>query len=123
MAAVAWKSARRLITYLREGAQGGLIWDAFDNYHDHDKAWSLYGLVRRSRHEYTPKRDIMLRSTKQVYKFVRPESVRVASFAEDPSIHAEAFLHPQEGLTVTGLNMKHDPVLLHISGEDCQMAL
>jgi O-glycosyl hydrolase len=111
---VAWISIRRLISYLQQGAQAALVWDAYDNYHDHDKAWSLYGLVRRGRHEYTPKKRYF--ATKQVYKFVKSGSRRIAADTKSTSIHAAGFLHDDHGMTIIGMNESEMPITLQVNG-------
>jgi hypothetical protein len=32
------------------------LWDAYDNYHDHDERWTIYGLLRYGQGIYTPKK-------------------------------------------------------------------
>ncbi|SFS66586.1 O-Glycosyl hydrolase [Paenibacillus sp. BC26] len=110
---VAWISTHRLIGYLLEGAQAALAWDAYDNYHDHDKAWSLYGLIRSSRSEYTPKKRFY--AAKQVFKFVKPGSSRVTLDFEQSSLHAAAFWHDDHGTTVVGMNQSDNPVTVQLS--------
>ena len=70
--AVAWRSDRRILKLLNEGVRAGLVWDAFDNYHEHDAAWASYGLIRTDhvRWQYAPKPRYF--TAKQIYRFVRP---------------------------------------------------
>lgn len=105
-------STRRLIHCLLDGAQAGLVWDAYDNFHDHDKAWSIYGLVRRSRHEYTPKKRYY--AAKQIYKFVKPGSTRIELQGMSSELHAAAFRHPLHGTTIAGMNTRSRPIRLTI---------
>lgn len=73
---VAWKACVRLAAALEAGATGALAWDAFDNYHDHDEAWTLYGLLRLGRKIYTPKHRYF--ALKQFFRFVKPGMERVS---------------------------------------------
>lgn len=72
---VAWVSYWRLMELLRQGFSAALNWDAFDNYHDHDESWSIYGLLRRGIRTWTPKK--RFHSSRQMYRFVRPGFVRI----------------------------------------------
>lgn len=74
---VAWRSTRRLLKRLNEGFSAGLAWDAFDNFHEHDRAWATYGLLKTDREKwtYSPKRRYY--AAKQVYRFVKPGFRRV----------------------------------------------
>ena len=76
---VGWRSTRRLLRSLNEGFSAGLVWDAFDNLHEHDGAWSTYGLLATDvvQWRYSPKPRYY--AARQVYRFVRPGFVRVAT--------------------------------------------
>jgi O-glycosyl hydrolase len=80
---IAWLSTRRLLKFLNDGASAGLVWDAFDNFHKHDSAWSIYGLLKTDRKnwKYTPKPRFY--SAKQVFRFVKPGFQRVEIFSPD----------------------------------------
>jgi len=84
---ISWRSTRRLLKRLNEGLGAGLAWDAFDNLHEHDAAWAIYGLFKtdRSRWRYTPKRRYY--SARQVYRFVKPGFLRaeISGAARDPN--------------------------------------
>jgi hypothetical protein len=75
--AVAWRSDRRILKLLNEGIRAGLVWDAFDNFHEHDAAWASYGLFQtdHERWQYAPKPRYF--AAKQIYRFVRPGFQRV----------------------------------------------
>lgn len=118
---VAWRSTERLLTFLEAGFHGGLVWDAFDNYHDHDEAWTIYGLLRAGRGMYTPKKRYF--AAKQVYRFVRPGWHRVkigATGPDSPPRHSAVKLHrllaftsPKgDGLSVVGMNAMPEPVVV-----------
>jgi hypothetical protein len=74
---VAWRSTRRLLKCLRDGVSAGLVWDAYDNFHKHDAAWTIYGLLATdlTNWTYTPKKRFY--AAKQVFRFVRPGFQRV----------------------------------------------
>jgi hypothetical protein len=74
---VAWRSTRRLLKLLSDGAAAAMAWDAYDNYHEHDAAWATYGLLRTDRETwtYTPKPRYF--AAKQVYRYVPPGFVRI----------------------------------------------
>lgn len=76
---IGWRSTRRLLKFLNEGLSAGLVWDALDNFHEHDAAWSTYGLLATDRNswKYSPKPRFY--AAKQVFRFVKPGFVRVAT--------------------------------------------
>ncbi|MFC5471509.1 hypothetical protein ACFPPD_22805 [Cohnella suwonensis] len=117
---VAMRSTQRLLICLQDGAQAGLVWDAFDNYHDHDFAWTLYGLLRRGRHSYTPKKRFY--AAKQIFRYVRPQSVRVAVECAQTEALLTAFLHPEDGLSIVGINSRATPIEIQVHFEDCNPA-
>jgi len=110
---VAWASFSRLVASLREGYEAAIFWDAFDNYHDHDESWTIYGLLRTGNNMFTPKR--RYHAVRHVFRFVRPGSVRVEVEAGSPDIQVLAFAG-QDGrdLTVTGMNQGHRGAFLNI---------
>lgn len=84
---IAWRSLRRLLKLLSDGASAALVWDAYDNYHEHDAAWATYGLLHtdRERWTYTPKPRYY--AARQVFRYVRPGFVRVG--VTDPGIRTD----------------------------------
>lgn len=84
---IGWLSTRRLLKFLNDGASAGLVWDAIDNFHKHDNAWSIYGLLKTDREnwKYTPKPRFY--AAKQVFKFVKPgfRQVEIISPDKDPN--------------------------------------
>ena len=70
----AWRSTRRLMKFLRYGYTAALAWDAFDNFHEHNQAWCVYGLFHTdttaTHWKYTPKKRYY--AAKQIYKYVKP---------------------------------------------------
>ncbi len=75
---VGWRCVRRLLKAIEDGFTSGQVWDAFDNFHEHDKAWATYGLFKTDRQSwtYSPKRRYY--ALKQVFRFVKPGFVRVS---------------------------------------------
>jgi hypothetical protein len=74
---VAIRSTNMLIDFVNGGFTGGMVWDAYDNYHKHDEAWSEFGLLKTDTVQwtYTPKQRYY--AAKQVYRFVPPGFKRV----------------------------------------------
>lgn len=100
---VAWAMTSRLFDVLEGGFNGALVWDAFDNYHDHDEAWTLYGLLRTGRHVYTPKKRYY--ATRQVHRFVLPGFERVEATCALSDLRLLAFADPQRTrLTLVGMS-------------------
>ncbi len=100
---VAWVSTVRLLNLLEAGFNGALVWDAYDNYHDHDGAWTIYGLIRNARRIYTPKKRYY--AAKQVYRYVLPgfERVEVKFDVDDLKILGFADSKKTQ-ITLVGIN-------------------
>ena len=120
---VAWVSTRRLLTLLSAGFHGALVWDAYDNYHDHDAAWTLYGLLRMGRNIYTPKKRYY--AAKQVYRFVHPGFVRVGTVLEsDSCLKCLSFADSASTeVTIVGQNESVEPVIVDIELEGFDASL
>jgi len=113
---VAWAIFRRLMGIVEDGLTGALVWDAFDNYHDHDERWTIYGLLRKGQGIYTPKRRYF--ACKHMYRFVRPGFMRVSASCTCQGIRALAFVSPDAAdLTVVGMNETSDDVCVTITGD------
>lgn len=89
-----WKNycvnaTHRLLDGLQAGIKAAMWWDGFDNYHDHDKRMTYYGLVANDNHVYSPKKRFF--AAKNLYRFVRPGAKRIASSSNDPSVRLVAF--------------------------------
>lgn len=125
----ALRSTRRLLKFLKDGFSAAQAWDAFDNFHEHDTAWALYGLLRTNKTHwtYTPKHRYY--AAKQVYKFVPPGFSLIA--AEEPRETAfniyKDWQHPLKNIqllaftsddkkevTLTGINAVEGGALLNI---------
>jgi O-glycosyl hydrolase len=100
---VAWAMTSRLFDVLEGGFNGALVWDAYDNYHDHDEAWTLYGLLRTGRRVFTPKKRCY--ATRQVHRFVLPGFERVEIGSAQAGLRLLAFADPQRTkLTLVGMS-------------------
>lgn len=73
-----WRITRRLMKALEDGANSCQYWDAYDNYHKHDSAWTNYGLLKTDTIKgiFTPKKRYF--ASKQIYRFIKPGYQRVA---------------------------------------------
>lgn len=126
----AWRSQRRLLRALWEGVSLGLQWDAWDNYHLHDEAWSQYGLLKTdtTTWEYTKKPRYF--AAKHIYKYVRPGWIRVEIGVPEKdrpnhvyqwhtghikNIKMLAFISPEgKDFTITGMSLIESDVELNI---------
>ncbi len=132
----AWRTNRRLLLELRCGANAGQFWDACDNYHKHDTAWSTFGLlhVDTAKWEYTPKARFY--ALKQIFRFVKPGFIRIDISAppikgydvyqqwksELKNIKIYAFKSPDgKDITITGMNLVESDVKLNISVKGIQL--
>jgi hypothetical protein len=110
---VAWAMTGRLFDLLEGGMRGALVWDAYDNYHDHDEHWTIYGLIRTGLRAYTPKKRFF--ASKQLFRFVRPGMQRVAAHCPQPEVRVLAFASPdRRQVTVVGVNGSLRPAHLSL---------
>lgn len=72
-----WTITKRLMKTLKEGYSAAMFWDAFDNFHNHDTAWTTFGLLATDtvNWQYTPKTRYY--ASRQIYRFVKPGFIRV----------------------------------------------
>lgn len=110
---IAWVSVERLMRLLRDGMHGALSWDAYDNYHDHDEAWTCFGLIMNAWDVFIPKKRYY--ALKHVYRFVRPGFRRIEAVCTEAGIPVLAF-EGEEGkeLTVVGMNPGGQAVALDL---------
>lgn len=109
---VAWITTYRLFNILEGGFNGAIYWDAYDNYHDHDEAWTIYGLIRRGQRVFTPKKRYY--SAKQVYKFVKPGFIRIKSTIGSEKIRILSFIDKDiKDLTIVGMNLSSESLYLN----------
>ena len=107
---VATACVRRLLRGLADGVQAATIWDAYDNWHLHDRSWTIYGLLRTGNNLYTPKK--RYHALRHVYRFAPPGSVRLGLAADGAALPLVAFRSPDRHLTIVGLNESAEPVEL-----------
>lgn len=131
--AIGWRSNRRLIKILKDGFTGGLAWDAFDNFHEHDTAWAKYGLFKTDTINWTYMPKERYYAAKLIYKYVRPgyQMIDIIPPAEDPDyVYKEwvgplrnmllaAFISPdQKNFTLTGMSNVETDLELEIGLKD-----
>jgi len=110
---VAWVMTRRLFDHLLGGFRGALVWDAYDNYHDHDEAWTIYGLLRTGLRVYTPKKRYF--ACKQAFRFVLPGFERQEVVNPASEVRVLAFANPaREQVTLVGMNESFYPIWLNL---------
>jgi hypothetical protein len=73
-----WRISRRLMKAISEGVNSAQFWDACDNYHKHDSAWTNYGLLQTDTMKGQFQAKKRFYASKQIYKFVKPGFVRVS---------------------------------------------
>jgi hypothetical protein len=101
---VAWTLASRLMDHLAAGFNASLAWDAFDNFHEHDQSWTIYGLLRFGLRTFTPKKRFY--ALKQVFRFVLPGFERVEAVSDNPDLRVLAFADPERSeMTIVGMNL------------------
>ena len=101
---VAWVMVSRLLDHLSAGFNASLAWDAFDNYHDHDEWWTIYGLIRTGLRAMTPKKRYY--ALKHVYRFVLPGFQRVPTTCGSSDLRVLAFAsQDRQQISVVGMNL------------------
>lgn len=109
---VAWKMASRLFDLLEAGFNGAMAWDAYDNYHDHDEAWTIYGLLRTGLRVHTPKK--RYHALKQIFRFVLPGWQRMESVSEAPGLRVLAFApDARDQVSLVGMNTTGEALYLN----------
>ena len=107
---------RRALQAINEGARAALFWDAFDNYHEHDREMTHYGLIRNDDHRYSPKKRYY--AAKQLYRFVPPGAQRVAATTESAGLTVSAFHDGPTGrLIVVGVKEGSSDFVEVLTGE------
>ena len=116
----AMRSAFRVLKILKTGYNGAMVWDAFDNFHEHDTTWATYGLLKTD----TISWDYIAReryyAAKQIFRFVKPGFIQISAIPVDISakydvykkyhnpmqhVHLLAFVSPDfKDLTIVGMN-------------------
>jgi hypothetical protein len=111
---VGWWMTSRLFDQLENGFNGALVWDAYDNYHDHDETWTIYGLLRTGLRLYTPKKRYY--ASKQVFRYVLPgfERLEVSSVPSDLRVLAFANTKRTQ-FTLVGMNNSYKSYHLNVT--------
>ena len=105
---VAWDSTARALSFVKGGFQAGVVWDAFDNFHEHDDSWTIYGLIRVGNHARTPKKRYY--AAKHLYRFVKPGFVRLQTESAQNDVELTAFMSPDgQDISLVGMNASCDP--------------
>jgi len=108
-----WKIFERIMEFLEAGYSAGLYWDAFDNYHDHDKAWTSYGLFRNSRNIFTPKKRFYV--LKHIFKFILPGFQRLETITDFSGLKIQAYQSKdKDSFTLVGFNSSLEGVWLNL---------
>ncbi|MCJ7738692.1 MAG: hypothetical protein MUQ10_15505, partial [Anaerolineae bacterium] len=111
---ISWMSTRRLLDALEAGFTGATAWDAFDNYHDHDEFWTIYGLIRTGLRAFTPKKRYY--AAKQVYRYVKPGFQRVGVQSGAPDLRLLGFANAERTeVTLVGTNASASECYLNIT--------
>lgn len=109
---VAWKMTSQLFDLLDAGFSAAMVWDAYDNYHDHDEAWTIYGLLRTGLRVHTPKK--RYHAMKHVFHFVPPGWRRVEATSEAPGLRVLAFANDaRDQVTLMGMNTTSEALYLN----------
>jgi hypothetical protein len=113
---VGWASTSRLFDHLQAGFSGSLIWDAYDNYHDHDEHWTIYGVLRTGLRVYTPKKRYY--TAKQIFRFVPPGFERITVESSSENVRLLAFANPERTqFTLVGMNLASQDFFLNVRVE------
>jgi len=126
---IAWKSVERAIDFVKAGYHGGLQWDAYDNHHDHDDMWTIYGLIRYARYVATPKKRFY--GNKHLYRYVQPGFIHVGmqNTQDDWRVNNDGVIHNDlkiaaftspcgYEISVVGMNTGTAPIELEIHFAD-----
>ncbi len=97
-----------LFSAVSTGASAALVWDAYDNVHDHSGHYTYWGLLD-TLNGYTPRKRYY--GAKQVFAYVKPGSVRVqASSSLNGVVDVLGFVNDATGtLTIVGMNSNTTP--------------
>lgn len=109
---VAWVMASRLFDLLEAGFHGAMVWDAYDNHHDHDGAWTIYGLLRTGLRVHTPKK--RFHAMKHLFRFVPAGWQRIEATSDMPGLRVLAFANvARDQVTLAGMNTTGDTLYLN----------
>ncbi len=110
---------QNLFSYLTTGANAALVWDAYDNVHDHSGSYTYWGLLNTLA-GYVPRTRYY--GAKQVFAYVKPGSVRIAASTAISGVQVLAFTNDATGaLTIVGMNTNASPQQISGSIANVQM--
>lgn len=124
---------QRLIAAMNNNITAAIAWDAFDNFHKHDTAFALYGLLKTDTTRWLYSAKPRYYASKQIYRFVRLgfQRIQIETPEDKPSnIYNEwkntlrnmplaAFTSPDGNhITLTGMNATEKNVKLYINFKD-----
>ena len=127
---VGWRMTQRLVTAMNNNIPAAIVWDAFDNFHKHDTAFALYGLLKTDTTRWLYFAKPRYYAAKQIYKFVLPgfQRIQIETPDDKPShIYNEwnntlrnmplaAFTSPDGNhMSLTGMNATEKNVRLDIN--------
>lgn len=126
-----------LFNFLEGGASGGLLWEGFDSYYYHHGEFQYWGVMSYNPQDGSFAPRPRFTTAAQVFRFVRPGMVRIATTSESADVRMLAFVDPTSGaLTIVGKNRAnqaaaidgtllnvHMPGSLHLSWTTSQQSL
>jgi O-glycosyl hydrolase len=107
------KTFQYLVQHLQNGASGATVYDGVDAFYQHHGAVNSWGQVAwdQTTNSYSIRK--RLYANGQVFQFVKPGEVRVASSTTVPGLVQVAFTDPVTGrVTITGENTQDSEVVL-----------
>lgn len=127
----ATRITNRLVQVIYNGFSGAEVWDAFDNFHEHDTVWAEYGLIKTDTtnitRKYIPKKRYY--ASKQFYRFVPKgyKAVRIETPADTAfDVYSEyhrplrnmqliAFVSPdKKDFTISGTSAVENDISLEV---------
>jgi hypothetical protein len=111
----ATSTAAMLLSLLQQGASGAQLYDAWDGFYEHHRAFGYWGALAYNAKSgtYTPRQTYGV--LKLLYKYLPPGSVRVQSHGAS-AVTSVAFTEPRSGaLTIVGVNGTSSPQRFRVS--------
>jgi O-glycosyl hydrolase len=102
-----------LFNFLEQGATAGLIYDGFDTFYFHHRAFGYWGVLAydNEAESYLPRKRFYTGA--QVFRFVRPGMLRLQASTNHPSVNALAFMDSKtNALTIVGHNATRSTITL-----------
>jgi hypothetical protein len=120
---VGWRMTQRLIAAMSNNITAAIAWDAFDNFHKHDTAFALYGLLKPDTIGWLYFAKPRYYAAKQIYKFVLPgfQRIQIETPDDKPSHIYNEWKNTLRNMplaALTGMNATEKNVRLHINFKD-----